>query len=170
MCYICVITNITLQVHNNVYEIREENLSIWFRKLNKRPSLISAPLLISAPPPKDLRNLEELRYTIRIGSTTTILYFDFHSSIILAELIFSPDWPGIGLWVAFTPDWPGSGLFKQKNKLFNKANFSRANLFQFLFYWCTLLSTSHFQSEVSPIAFTFARVRSEFFPSPPRLQ
>ena len=27
----------------------------------------------------------------------------------------------------------------------------------------------HFQSEVSPIAFTFAWVRSEFFPSPPRL-
>ena len=50
LCYICVITNITLQVHNKVYEIREENLSIWFRKLNKRPSLISAPLLISAPP------------------------------------------------------------------------------------------------------------------------
>ena len=27
----------------------------------------------------------------------------------------------------------------------------------------------HFQSEVSPIAFTFAWVRSELFPSPPRL-
>ena len=52
LCYICVTTNITLQVYNNVYEIREENLSTLFRKLNKRPSLISAPLVISALPPK----------------------------------------------------------------------------------------------------------------------
>ena len=68
LCYICVITNITLQVHNKVYEIREENLSIWFRKLNKRPSLISAPLLISAPqrPQKFIKRpgrlIEDLRY------------------------------------------------------------------------------------------------------------
>ena len=51
LCYICVTTNINLQVYNKVYEIREENLSTLFRKLNKRPSLISAPLVISAPPP-----------------------------------------------------------------------------------------------------------------------
>ena len=44
------------------------------------------------------------------------------------------DWLGIGLWVAFTPDWPGSGL---------PANMrcEESALFQFLFYWCTLLST-----------------------------
>ena len=101
-------------------------------------------------------------------SLTIVVLRCVHTSGLRLDLDW--DWPGIGLWVAFTPDWPGSGLFKQKNKLFNKANFSRATLFQFLFYWCTLLSTSHFQSEVSPIAFTFARVRSEFFPSPPRLQ
>ena len=88
------------------------------------------------------------------------------------------DWPGIGLWVAFTPDCPGSPL---PANIRLKINFSRATLFQFLFYWCTLLSTctvdDYLSMATSPFpvrsqsdcVHIYSWVRSEFSPSPPRL-
>ena len=94
-----------------------------------------------------------------------------HTSGLRLDL--DSDWPGIGLWVAFTPDWPGSGLPRicdVRGQLYFNFCFIGAHCCP-LVQWTTTSPWQpvHFQSEVSPIAFTFAWVRSEFFPSPPRL-
>ena len=82
------------------------------------------------------------------------------------------DWPGIGLWVhtRLAWLWTSREYAMWGGQLYFNFCFTGAHCCP-LVQWTTTSpwQAVHFQSEVSPIAFTFAWIRSEFFPSPPRL-